>query len=105
MAIEDQQAITTHSSGPSMLLKMPNPINAFLICCPTVIGNSDHPVSWESAVLVPRSEVVFPCNNDKRRHRPALELTPWITVTHSRLPGCIFFAFARPSELVTTVAV
>ncbi|PVH69058.1 hypothetical protein DL98DRAFT_186003 [Cadophora sp. DSE1049] len=28
------------------------------------------------------------------------ELTPWVTVTHSRLPGCIFFAFARPSEPV-----
>src|ERR1700730_8595487 len=72
MAVEDQQAITTHSLGPSMLLEMPNPIHAFLICCPTVIGNSDHPVGWESAVLVPRREVVFPCNNDKRRHHPAL---------------------------------
>src|SRR6187551_3703260 len=28
--------------------------------------------------------------------------TAWIAVTHSRLPGWIFFAFPRPSDEVTT---
>src|SRR5258707_8538681 len=31
--------------------------------------------------------------------------TAWITVTHSRLPGCIAFALPDLSELVTTIAV
>lgn len=29
---------------------------------------------------------------------------PRITVAHSRLPGCIIFAFPRPSEVVVTIA-
>ena len=31
------------------------------------------------------------------------EPTPWITVTHSRFPGCTDLALARLSALVTTV--
>ena len=72
VTIKDQQAITTYSSGPSMLLEMPNPIHAFLIRRPTVLSNSNHLIRWESAVLVLRRKVVFPYNNDKRRHRLAL---------------------------------
>jgi hypothetical protein len=72
MAVEDQQAITTYSSGPSMLLKMPNLIHTFLICCLTVIGNSNYPIGWESTVLVPKREMVFPYNNNKWQHHLAL---------------------------------
>ena len=32
-------------------------------------------------------------------------LTPYITVTHSRLPGWASFALLRPSEVVTTMPV
>jgi hypothetical protein len=87
MAVEDQQAITTHSSGPSILLEMPNLIHAFLICCPTILSNSDYPVRWKSAILVPRCKVIFPCNNDKRRHYPALGI--------NTLDYCNLFPIAR----------
>ena len=72
VAIKDQQAIPTYSLGPSMLLKMSNPIHAFLICCLAVISNSDYLVRWKSAVLIPRREVVFACNNNKWWHCLAL---------------------------------
>ena len=64
MAVKDKEAIATHSPGTSVLLEMTNPIHAFLLCCPTVVGNSDHLVAWETAILVPRREVIFARNND-----------------------------------------
>jgi hypothetical protein len=72
VAVEDQQAITTYSLGPSIFLKMLNLIYAFLICCLTILRNSDYLVRWKSAILVLRCKVIFPYNNDEQQHYLAL---------------------------------
>ena len=55
-----------------MILEMLNLIHAFLIRRLTVLSNSNHLIKWKSTILVLRRKVVFPYNNDKRRHYLAL---------------------------------
>ena len=71
MTIEDQEAITTYSSKPSMLFKMLNSV-CLSHCCPTIISDRNYSTGRKSAILIPRCKVIFPRNNDKRRHRPVL---------------------------------
>jgi len=96
VAIEDQQAIPTYSSGSSMLLKMSNPIHAFLICCLAVISNSDYLVRWKSVVLIPRCEVVFACNNNKWWHCLALGIDALDYYNLFSIARLYLFCFCTP---------
>ena len=42
VAVEDQETIATHTSGPSRLLEIPNPIHTFHVSFPAVMGNSEY---------------------------------------------------------------
>src|ERR1700716_916649 len=91
MTVEDQQAITTNSSGLCMLLEMPNPIYTLLICCLTVFSNSDNPVGWKSTILIPRCKMVFPCNNYKWRNTPPLRIDTLDYCNTFSIPWLYFF--------------
>ena len=54
-----------------MEIKVPNPIHAFLISSPAIIGCCNAPIGRKVALSIPISEVILPGQDDKWRDGPA----------------------------------
>ena len=54
-----------------MKVEVLDPIQAYGISSPAVLGSCDAPVGWEVALGIPVGEVVLRGQDDKRRDSPA----------------------------------
>jgi hypothetical protein len=65
MAVNNEQLISAYNSPFCMLIKVLQPLQAKLICCPAVLRDYNNPVVWRTALLVPGREIVLALEDDK----------------------------------------
>lgn len=104
MAIDNKQAVAAHNPPLCLLIKVLQPLQAKLICCPAVLRDCNNPVLGQ-ALLVPGREVVPALKVNKGWNSLTHRVNARITVLHSRLPCWTDFGRPRCSEAVTTAPV
>jgi hypothetical protein len=65
VAIKDQQPIFALCTRCCVEIEMPNPIHAFFIGSPAIIGYCNTPIGREVALLIPVGEVILPGQDDE----------------------------------------
>jgi len=68
--VEGQQPVDTLRSRCSVIIEVLDPIQAYSIVGPAVIGCCNAPVSWKIALLVPVAQVVLRSKNDEWPYLP-----------------------------------
>jgi len=97
VAVEDQQPVFTFRTRYCMEVEVLDPIQAYRISRPAIIGSCDAPVGREVALGVPVGEVVLCGQDDERRDGPAEGI--------DALDHCCPLAVARLGELCLATAV
>ena len=71
VAVKDQQPVFTFYTRCYIDVEVLDPIQAYYIGRPAVVGGCDTPVGWEVALGVPVSEVVLRSQDNKGGDSPA----------------------------------
>ena len=97
VAVEDQQPVFAFRSRRRMVVEVLDPIQAYRIGSPAIVGGCDTPVGWEVALGVPVGEVVLRSQDDERRDGPAEGI--------DALDNRCLFAVARLGQLCPATAI
>lgn len=70
MAVDNEHSISAYNPPLCMLIKVLQPLQAKLICCPAVLRDSNNPVVRRAALLIPGGEVIAALKDDEGWNSP-----------------------------------
>lgn len=91
VTVENQKVITAYRSRLCMLVKVLDPSYASLVGGPAVVKRGKDLIFGQWAVLVPRHEVIFAFDDNKRRDRPAKDVDSLDYGNPFTIPRLLFF--------------
>ena len=74
MAIKDQQPVSACCTRCCMIVEVLDPIQAYLIGCPAIVGRRDTPIIRKITLSIPVGQVVLRGQYDERWYGPALSI-------------------------------
>ena len=70
MAVDNKQSVAANHPLLCMLVKMLQPLQAKLICCPAVLRDCNNPILGQILLLVPGREVIAALEDNKGWNSP-----------------------------------
>ena len=70
MAVDNKQSVAANHPLLCMLVKMLQPLQAKLICCPAVLRDCNNPILGQILLLVPGREVIAALEDDEGWNSP-----------------------------------